>query len=201
MLKNLLVTTAVSGLMMTGAWAQETTTPPAASPPAMSKETISPPVSAPAMTRDRTTTGAAITGLSTTGKFVSAQHSDQWAFSTFKGTDVIGPDNAHVGDVSDMLIEKDGKVVALIVGVGGFLGIGEKNVAIDMSAFEVMPADAGVTNAVRATTDDPTKIKLKVSWTKDQLKAAPDFEFYKPTRTSATTPPAPTTPRTPTQAK
>jgi hypothetical protein len=106
-----------------------------------------------------------------------------------------------VGDVSDILFEKNGKVIALIVGVGGFLGIGEKNVAIDMNSFEVMPADAGVTNAVRAGTDDPTKIKLKVSWTKDQLKAAPDFEYYKPTRTSATTPPAPSPARTPTQTK
>jgi sporulation protein YlmC with PRC-barrel domain len=204
MLKKLMVTTAVSGLMMTGALAQETTTPPVASPPpAMSKETPTPPAASPppAMTRDRAVTDATTTGVATTGKFVSVQGTDQLAFSKFKGTDVIGPDNAHVGDVSDILFEKNGKVIALIVGVGGFLGIGEKNVAIDMSAFEVMPADAGVTNAVRAATDDPTKIKLKVSWTKDQLKAAPDFEYYKPTRTSATTPPVPPPARTPTQTK
>jgi sporulation protein YlmC with PRC-barrel domain len=203
MLKKLMVTTAVSGLMMTGAWAQETTTPPASPPPAMSREAPTPPAASPppAMTRDRAITDPVTTGLATTGKFVSAQHSDQLTFSKFKGTDVIGPDNAHVGDVSDILFEKNGKVIALIVGVGGFLGIGEKNVAIDMNSFEVMPADAGVTNAVRAGTDDPTKIKLKVLWTIDQLKAAPDFEYYKPTRTSATTPPAPPPARTPTQTK
>ena len=38
-----------------------------------------------------------------------------------------------------MLFDKNGKIDGLIVGVGGFLGIGEKNVAIDMSAFQVVP--------------------------------------------------------------
>ena len=56
---------------------------------------------------------------------------------------MLGPDNAKVGDVSDVLFEKGGKILGLIVGVGGFLGIGEKNVAIDMSAFEVVPASTG----------------------------------------------------------
>jgi sporulation protein YlmC with PRC-barrel domain len=190
MLKKLLVTTAASGLMIAGAWAQETSTPPAASPP-------------PAMSRDSAKTAPSTTGLATTGgKFVSAQNPDQWVFSKFKGTDVMGPDNAHVGDVNDMVFDKNGKIMALIVGVGGFLGIGEKNVAIDMSAFEVVAADTGVNNAVRAATDDPTKVKLKVSWTKDQLKSAPDFEYYKAARTSLTTPPAPAPmPRTPAQTK
>jgi hypothetical protein len=48
---------------------------------------------------------------------------------------LIGPDNAQVGSVNDMLFDKNGKIVGLIVGVGGFLGIGEEGVAIDMSAF------------------------------------------------------------------
>ena len=78
-------------------------------------------------------------------KFVSAQTAEQFAFSKFKGTDVLGPDNAHIGDVDDVLFDKSGKVHALIVGVGGFLGIGEKNVAIDMGAFQMVPADTART--------------------------------------------------------
>jgi hypothetical protein len=71
------------------------------------------------------------------------------------------------------------------VGVGGFLGIGEKNVAIDMNAFQVMPyraTTAGTTGGANApaTSDDPTRVNLKVSWTKDELKAAPDFQYYRP---------------------
>ena len=69
-------------------------------------------------------------------KFISSQSQDQWVFSKFKGSDVLGPDNAHIGNVNDMLFDKNGKILGLIVGVGGFLGIGEKNVAIDMSAFQ-----------------------------------------------------------------
>ena len=105
-------------------------------------------------------------------------------FSKFKGTDVLGPDNAQVGDVNDMLFDKSGKIIGLIVGVGGFLGIGEKSVAIDMSAFQPVPADTGTSsaggNSAVSSANDPTNVKLKVSWTKDQLKSAPDFQYYKP---------------------
>ena len=122
-------------------------------------------------------------------KFISAQSQDQWVFSKFKGTDVLGPDNAHIGNVNDMLLDKQGKILGLIVGVGGFLGIGEKNVAIDMSAFQPVPYDTGNSTSGGSTAtmrnDDPTIVKLKVSWTKDQLKNAPDFQYYKaPSRTS-----------------
>jgi hypothetical protein len=54
-------------------------------------------------------------------------------------TDVLGPDNTKIGSVTDMLFDKSGKIDGLVVGVGGFLGIGAKNVAIDMSAFDVVP--------------------------------------------------------------
>jgi hypothetical protein len=122
-------------------------------------------------------------------KFISQQSQDQWVFSKFKGTDVLGPDNAHIGNVNDMLFDKQGKIVGLIVGVGGFLGIGEKNVAIDMSAFQPVPYDTGSSTSGAGTAsrnDDPTMVKLKVSWTKDQLKNAPDFQYYKaPSRTSS----------------
>src|SRR5882757_6548856 len=97
-----------------------------------------------------------------------------------------GPDNAQVGNVNDMLFDKNGKILGLIVGVGGFLGIGEKSVAIDMSAFQPVSADTGSStssggnSAVTSRNDDPTMVKLKVSWTKDQLKNAPDFQYYKP---------------------
>ncbi len=128
---------------------------------------------------------------------MAAQKADQWAFSKFKGTDVLGPDNAHIGDVVDVLIDKTGKIEAVIVGVGGFLGIGEKNVALDMSAFQVVPSNTGST--VNTTpSNDPNDIKLKVSWTKDQLKNAPGFEYWKaPAATTGMTPRNPANPGNP----
>jgi hypothetical protein len=173
MLKKLMISAAASALMVSGAMAQAT--PPASAPKAEAPKAE----------------------LKDTAKFLSSQSADQFVFSKFKGTDVIGPDNAQVGDVNDMLFDKNGKVMGLIVGVGGFLGIGEKSVAIDMSAFQVVPADtgSGTTGAPAATgSSDPTNVKLKVTWTKDQLKEAPDFEYYKaPARTTGGAGTSPTT--------
>jgi len=156
MLKNLMMSAAVSALMISGALAQ-----------------ANPPLNPPAAKNDAAEMKAP--------KFIQTQGTDKWVFSRFKGTDVLGPDNAKVGSITDLLFDHSGKVEGLIVGVGGFLGIGEKNVAIDMSAFQVAPYSSGSTSNSAATADnDPTHVNLKVSWTKDQLKAAPDFEYYRP---------------------
>jgi hypothetical protein len=77
---------------------------------------------------------------------------------------------------------------------GGLLGIEAKSVAIDMSAFDVVPAGRGRNdnnNPSAATANDLSSVKLKVAWTKDELKSAPEFQYYKP-RTRAMQPPATT---------
>jgi len=160
MLKTLMISAAVSALMVSGAFAQADMSP---------KQSAAKPEAVP----------------HDTAKFISSQSQDQWVFSKFKGSDVLGPDDAHIGSVNDMLFDKNGKVLGLIVGVGGFLGIGEKNVAIDMSASQPVPASTGSSttsggSAITTRSDDPTMTKLKVTWTKDQLKNAPDFQYYKP---------------------
>jgi hypothetical protein len=43
----------------------------------------------------------------------------------------------NIGDINDILVDRRGAVVAVIVGVGGFLGIGEKDVAIPFQALEI----------------------------------------------------------------
>jgi hypothetical protein len=129
-------------------------------------------------------------------------------FTKFRGTDVLGPDNTSIGSVNDLLFDGTGKIIGMVIGVGGFLGIGTKNVAIDMSAFNAVPADSGSkdgNNAPTGSANDPTNVKLKVAWTKDQLKDAPDFQYYKPPARTAATPspattgsaPRPTAPATP----
>jgi hypothetical protein len=165
MLKTLLVSAAISGLMISGSLAQQTSTPGNA--PATSASGNAP-------------------------KFVATQAPDQWVFSKFKGTDVVGPNDESIGGVNDMLFDKSGKIVGVIVGVGGFLGIGQKSVAIDMSAFQVVPAISGNASA----SNDPSDIKLRVAWTKEQLQQAPDFRYFKPPSGSAangTRPALPTT--------
>jgi hypothetical protein len=166
MLKTLLITTAISGVIISGAIAQSET--PTASPP-----------------KDQAAAPKEATSASES-KFITSQGADQWVFTKFRGSDVLGPDNARIGSVNDLLFDGTGKVIGVVVGVGGFLGIGAKNVAIDMSALNAVPADS-------ADANDPTNVKVKVAWTKDQLKDAPDFQYYMPAARTAATPSPATT--------
>jgi sporulation protein YlmC with PRC-barrel domain len=68
-----------------------------------------------------------------------------------------------IGEIMDVLVSPDGRATALIVGVGGFLGAGEKDVAVPFSA-------------VKHTMKDK-KISLTMDATKDALKAAPGFKY------------------------
>ena len=83
---------------------------------------------------------------------------------------MIGADDKKIGDVSDILFDKDQKILAYVVGVGGFLGIGAKDVAIAPASFQPVPGK------------DATNMKLRLSMTKEELKAAPTFERYQPPR-------------------
>jgi len=76
---------------------------------------------------------------------------------------IYDPSNSTIGKIDDVLVSSDGRVEALIVGVGGFLGVGEKDVAVSFSA-------------VRKTIKD-NKIYLTMNTTKDALKAAPGFKY------------------------
>jgi PRC-barrel domain len=156
MLKKLALMSAVSAFAMTTALAQTPSPSQPGSPPAATQE-------AP---KSEMKAGGA--------QFIASQKSDQFLASTFKGTDVLGPDNQKVGDVSDILFDKTGKIEAYVVSVGGFLGIGSKDVALAPAAFQMMPGDPN-----SATDRSP---KLKISMTQEQLKEAANFEPYKEPR-------------------
>lgn len=170
MLKHVMAAAAVSAFALTSALAQQTS-PPATSPsPAASSSTPSSP------------SASATTPSAATGKFVTKQSPDQHLTSKFKGTDVVGSDDKKIGDVSDILFDKDKKILAYIVGVGGFLGIGSKDVAIEPASFQTVPGK------------DQHDFKLRLSMTKDELKNAPAFEAYAPPRPATTSSNAPTRP-------
>jgi sporulation protein YlmC with PRC-barrel domain len=77
---------------------------------------------------------------------------------------VYDPNNNKIGEVMDVLVDKSGKVTSLIVGVGGFLGVDKKDVAV--------PFDA-----VHVTSKDNNKWYLVMNTTKDELKSAPGFKY------------------------
>ena len=152
-MKKLMISTALSGLMFSAALAQAPSSPPSAT-----DQTKQPSMSQPAP--------------AIAPNFVASQKPDQWLASKFKGTDVLGADNQKIGDVSDILFDKSGTVDAIIVSVGGFLGLGSKHVAIAPSSFDVVKGQ------------NDTSDKLKISATKDQLEQAQNFEPYQPARTT-----------------
>ena len=72
--------------------------------------------------------------------------------------------NETIGEIADLVLDETFRVKAWVVGVGGFLGIGTKYVAIDPSALTI------------ARVDDKT-LKATIDTTKDQLRAAPEYVY------------------------
>jgi sporulation protein YlmC with PRC-barrel domain len=70
------------------------------------------------------------------GSILTSQEPDQWRVSKLDGVDIYSPENEKIGDVSEVLLDRNGKAQAVVVGIGGFLGIGQKNVAIPFDAVE-----------------------------------------------------------------
>src|SRR5262245_33631404 len=59
---------------------------------------------------------------------------DEISASELMGATVVNTANEKLGDVNEAILTTDGKVAAVVVGVGGFLGIGEGEVAVDFSS-------------------------------------------------------------------
>jgi sporulation protein YlmC with PRC-barrel domain len=78
---------------------------------------------------------------------------------------VYDTQNNKIGDVEDVLVDSQGKIDALIIGVGGFLGAGEKNVAVKFDAVK--------------KTDQDNKVRLTMNANKDELKSAPGLKYDK----------------------
>jgi hypothetical protein len=98
-------------------------------------------------------------------KFTSVQASDVVA-SRLRGADVYNANNEKLGDIEDFVV-KDGRTVSgVILGVGGFLGMGERYVAVEPSSLVVYKDG------------DAFKVVLKAS--KDELNNAPKFDYSRP---------------------
>jgi hypothetical protein len=69
---------------------------------------------------------------------LAGPQSGQIMGSDLRGTRVYGANDESIGDISDIVVDRDGRLVAVVVGVGGFLGIGEKDVAIPFAALEIV---------------------------------------------------------------
>ena len=89
------------------------------------------------------------------------------------GTSVKNTANESIGSINEVILGKDGKVAAVVIGVGGFLGIGEHEVAVNF-------------NSLRLSDDGNGKTLVSMDATKDSLKAAPQWTWTTGDRSNAT---------------
>jgi PRC-barrel domain protein len=104
-----------------------------------------------------------------TRTFIDAQSPDQWLASKIIGASVVDSSNQSIGSVNNLLLDTGGNVTAAVVGVGGFLGIGEKNVAISFKSLNI-------------TRDANGSEKVTTQVSKNELQQAAAFKPYEPAR-------------------
>lgn len=125
-----------------------------------------PEVTQPAPDSDATGATGATTGQSaTTANWYTLQQGDLRA-SRLIGMAVSNAAGESIGDINEIVLTQDGKVGAVVVGVGGFLGMGEREVAIPFSSLKMVADSNGATT-------------VSVDATRDSLAGAPAWQWSK----------------------
>src|SRR6516164_5030558 len=110
----------------------------------------------------QTTTGAA---TPIQGQVLDTLPASTTTVTNYYKQNVYDPSDSKIGEIRDVLVVRDGKVAAFIVSVGGFLGAGEKDVAVRF-------------NAVNAT-EKNGKWYLTMNTTKDAMKQARGYSYVR----------------------
>ncbi|NJL08492.1 MAG: PRC-barrel domain containing protein [Methylacidiphilales bacterium] len=95
---------------------------------------------------------------------------------------IYGSDGAAIGEINDIVVDQAGQVHAVVFGVGGLLGMGEKNVAVPFKSLQVSQIPSGAARSSdRATSssDWNNRNRITLNATKDQLKSAPEFKVQR----------------------
>lgn len=102
------------------------------------------------------------------GVFFNEQTPTQYlAKDRLLGANVHNADGKIIGHIEDLIVENDNKIVGVIVGVGGLMGIGDKKVGVDLSALSIEATDGKINVVIPAAT-------------KDALTAAVEFKRIAP---------------------
>jgi hypothetical protein len=96
-------------------------------------------------------------------QFLAKQDSADWLASDLIGRSVVNASNESIGEINDLITDEDGKIVAALIGAGGFLGIGQKDVAV---RFEDL----------KLARDENGDISVMSDLSNDTLASAPDYE-------------------------
>jgi len=146
---------------------------PAPSPPAENMpETTPAPAPAPSATDPAPSTGtpsavdkSADAATNSAGTFAATQAADEWRSTKLVGLSVFNSAGDRVGDINDLILGPDGKISNVVIGVGGFLGMGEKLVAVSFSDLQL-------------NRDSDGSMRVTINSSKDALENAPDFAYY-----------------------
>jgi hypothetical protein len=103
------------------------------------------------------------TTTATDTQFVTVQPQGEWLASLFIGQPITNQAGETVGYVNDLLLDKTGRISTVVIGVGGFLGIGEKNVAIPFGSLSF-------------TADPKGNRVVMAPLSREALQAAPEFK-------------------------
>jgi hypothetical protein len=133
----------------------------------------------------------------------NASSMNLWQSSKMIGLDVYNQQNNKIGDIKELLLDKDGKVAQVAIGVGGFLGMGEHDVAVKWSDLKftnepvksstttssntMSGGAAKTTGSASSASSSASSSSTKKNYpdhavlnaTKDQLKAMPQFNYSK----------------------
>jgi len=101
--------------------------------------------------------------LEQNAQFLNEQKTDDILASTIIGKSAVNGQDEAIGDVNDLVTDRSGKILGALIGVGGFLGIGEKDVAV---RFEDL----------KLARDENNNVKVVLNISKDALAAAPDYK-------------------------
>ncbi len=194
MIRTLLTTTAVAMLMGTAAIAQTTPAPAPTDAPATTME--APAAEVPAAPVD-------------TGAVEKTDINEPWDMSAGYvaadtdnlGTRLIGQpvyssagdDAEEIGSISDLVFSENGQIEAVVIGVGGFLGIGEKSVAVDFDSLEFSLAADNTERWVLPTTAEALTTAPDFVWAEDEPVDAPAADGVAPAAPDAMAPAAPVT--------
>src|SRR3984957_11789227 len=126
----------------------------------------------------------------------SSLHGD-WRASKLVGLNVYSDNNQSIGSINDLLMDKSGNIKAAVIGVGGFLGVGEHLVAIPFEKIKFVNEPVAYTGTAGNFSRPPmstttgsastsTTTSKSNTWcpdhavfnaTKDELKAMPEFKY------------------------
>lgn len=162
-------------------------------------------MAAPALSQTQTPSTSAPAAKTETKAEINPALKDKWRASKLIGLDVYNEQNEKLGDINELILDKDGKIASVVIGVGGFLGMGEHDIAVTLDKLKFVEepvrtasstttttspgsttgaantnppsGNMAKTTTTTTTTYDWVPDHAVMSGTKEQLKALPQFRY------------------------